>query len=1037
MIRITKEEDKMRKFLALLLVFVMTLALMMPTAWATPLPTIMANAQDTTSNTIAKYGNVTTDITTADLKAAGFDYGDMVTVEFLDQKLTIPVVPTYSYVDNGSAAVIAPDGGKVSLAINMGNFATTYKLATKNTAGDGTITWTPAAGVTFPVNFVITMSQEDGYREQYLMRDIHRTNVRTDYPALSDAEFANFRMVATTGMAANRLYRTSSPINPELGRNTYADAALKAAGVTVIMNLADNEAAAKAYEGYANTYYAGQKVVYLNLGVDFQAADFQAGLATGLRFFANNPGTYAVHCNEGKDRAGFVSALLECLTGATYDEVVADYMTSYVNYYGVVKGSEQYNAIAKSNIISTLQTAFGVADLSKANLPNEAMEYMLGIGLSTTEIISLVMNLSNSATLLDGLTVVLHTNDVHGAIDGYEKIAAMKANLEATGADVILVDAGDYIQGTTAVSDTKGTNAIALMNAAGYDLAAIGNHEFDYGYENLMTIMKDAKFSVLCANVTDASGKTIFPASTIITSGGVKIGFFGLETPEAQTKANPALIKGLNFLSDKALYECAQKQVDALKAQGANIIVCLSHLGVDSSSQPNRSYDLYKNTTGIDFIIDGHSHTVMTKGTASEPIQSTGTNFKNVGMVLIDQESGKIVGNGLVGTTSVNGSDPVVAALAAKIHATINAEYGQVFAKSEVTLDGTKDGNRTRESNLGDLITDSMLWQAKQLGSSLKVDDAHLLALTNGGGIRATINQGDITKDNVHTVLPFGNTITVVYVTGAQLLEALEASTFCTPASIGGFPQASGIQFTVDTSKAYAPNTATYPNSTYYGPASINRVTINSINGQAFDPAATYGVVTNNFCAAGGDTYYAFTGASGQLDTGVLMDETLMNYITKELNCVVGQTYAKAQNRVVVYSGTNTYNVIPDNKTMTTYSVSENAPASLHIDGDMAKFICVYMDGILVNAANYTVSEGSTIITFAPEYLKTLSVGDHTATAVFTDGTATAVLTINGASPAATSPATGDSGNVAVYTILGLTALLGTGIVVGKKKELF
>ena len=116
----------MRKFLSLLLVFVMTLALMMPTAWATPLPTIMANAKDTTSNTIAKYGNVTTDITTADLKAAGFDYGDMVTVEFLDQKLTIPVVPTYSYVDNGSAAVIAPDGGKVSLAINMGNFATTY-----------------------------------------------------------------------------------------------------------------------------------------------------------------------------------------------------------------------------------------------------------------------------------------------------------------------------------------------------------------------------------------------------------------------------------------------------------------------------------------------------------------------------------------------------------------------------------------------------------------------------------------------------------------------------------------------------------------------------------------------------------------------------------------------------------------------------------------------------------------------------------------------------------------------------------------------
>lgn len=239
------------------------------------------------------------------------------------------------------------------------------------------------------------------------------------------------------------------------------------------------------------------------------------------------------------------------------------------------------------------------------------------------------------------------------------------------------------------------------------------------------------------------------------------------------------------------------EQVDALKAQGAEIIICLSHLGVDSSSQPNRSYDLYKNTTGIDFIIDGHSHTVMTKGTANEPIQSTGTAFKNVGMVLIDQTSGKIVGNGLVDTTSVSGSDSAVAASAAKIHATINAAYGQVFAKSEVTLDGSKDGKPHQRIQSGDLIADSMLWQVKQLGTGLKVDDAHLLALTNGGGIRATIKQGDITKDNVHTVLPFGNTITVAYVTGAQLLEALEASTFCTPASIGGFPRppASSLQW--------------------------------------------------------------------------------------------------------------------------------------------------------------------------------------------------------------------------------------------------
>ncbi len=352
-----------------------------------------------------KYGNVYTDCTADNfVNALKLTWGDLVTVKFLDQELVLPVVPTYSYVDSGKPAIIlgmtdtgAPTG-YVSLAINMGNFGEVYGLGIKKTDDQGNWSWEAAQGVTFPVEVTYTLAEKEGYMAEYLLHELSRTNDREDYKDLSDEDFANFREITTTGIADNTLYRTSSPINPELGRNTYADAALKKAGVTVIMNLADSEEMAKAYAGFADTYYAGQKVIYLNLGVDFAADDFKAGLAKGLKFFAENEGVYAVHCTEGKDRAGFVSALLECLTGATYDEVVADYMQTYINYYGVEKGSEKYNAIAQSNIIKTLQTAFGVEDLSKADLAAEAAAYIKSIGLTDQEITQLKTNLMPAAT---------------------------------------------------------------------------------------------------------------------------------------------------------------------------------------------------------------------------------------------------------------------------------------------------------------------------------------------------------------------------------------------------------------------------------------------------------------------------------------------------------------------------------------------------------------------------------------------------------------------------------------------------------------
>ena len=512
---------------------------------------------------------------------------------------------------------------------------------------------------------------------------------------------------------------------------------------------------------------------------------------------------------------------------------------------------------------------------------------------------------------LDGKTVILHTNDVHGSIELYAKVAAMKGDYEAQGAQVILADAGDYSQGTVYVSVNKGKDAVTMMNAAGYDVATIGNHEFDYGYAQLKSNLDSAVFKVVCANVLQ-DGSPVFDAYTMINKGGVQVAFVGLETPEAQTKANPALIQGLTFLAGDEMYAAVQTQVDAARTAGADIVIVLTHLGVDSSSEPNTSYDLYKKVSGIDFIIDGHSHTVMTKGPEGEPIQSTGTALNNIGVITIDNATKKIESNELIPiwhTEEVDGkevpvydytkSDETVANAAKAIIDPIDADYDQKFAESAVDLNGAKaPGNRTEETNLGDLITDAMMWAIKTKAPGVDMNNA--VAITNGGGIRAAIAKGDITKKDVNTVLPFGNTLAVVYVKGSELLEALEVSTYCTPKSLGGFPQFAGMEVELNTACEYDANDTTYPGSTYFGPKSINRITIKTVNGKAFDKDATYAVITNNFLAAGGDTYYAFAAAQTQFDTGLPLDEILMEYITVELNGVVTDKYAAPQGRLTI-----------------------------------------------------------------------------------------------------------------------------------------
>ena len=504
---------------------------------------------------------------------------------------------------------------------------------------------------------------------------------------------------------------------------------------------------------------------------------------------------------------------------------------------------------------------------------------------------------------LTGAIVILHTNDVHGAISEYAKVAALKDTYEKMGAYVLLMDAGDFIQGDPVVSISQGATAVELMNMAGYDVVTTGNHEFDYGYANLAKLAGETKFPVVAANVL-YKGKTAFEDNVTFTSpSGVKIGVFGLATPETATKANPAKIKDVKFLGGQSMFDCAQAQVDSLKAEGCDIIVCLGHLGIDAESAGNRSTDLLEKVEGIDIFIDGHSHsdleTIMkaTDGTGmvgDTLLTSTGTKLNNVGVVVIADDGAatmQFATEDLIITP-----DKAVADRAAAIQAEIDKDYGTVFAKTEVDLNGVKADVRTVETNLGNLITDALVWGAKDAG--IKVD----AAVTNGGGIRASIAKGDITKKDINTVLPFGNTLSIVELTGAELLEALEASTYCTPESIGGFPHVSGIVFTLDTTKAFDEGDL-YPGSTYHAPKTINRVTIQSVGGKAFNPKTTYTIATNDFMAAGGDTYYAFN-VAGFVDTGVPMDEVVMDYIKEELNGkVTAEDYGEAAGRITIVKG--------------------------------------------------------------------------------------------------------------------------------------
>lgn len=534
-------------------------------------------------------------------------------------------------------------------------------------------------------------------------------------------------------------------------------------------------------------------------------------------------------------------------------------------------------------------------------------------------LVVLVAAVCANAGVLDGYLVILHSNDVHGYCMtteqnlGYSGFKFAKDSLKSKGADVFLFDAGDFSQGTLLVNTSHGADSVGFMNKAGYDAATLGNHEFDWGIDNLLSNAEKAEFKILCCNILRSSDKKcIFDPKTIFTvKSGKKIGVFGLETPECATKVHPDKTKGVEFLGEKDMYNVAQEQIDALKAENCALTVCLGHLGDAEETAPNRSVDLIANTKGLDLFVDGHSHTRIEHGSKEGNTLrvSTGEYSKALGYVVYKEtEKGfEFVKCGLADADSMvydimtsgksQSWDMKLKKEIDKKYDMLTSDLAKPFAENKVRLTGERNpGSRTEETNLGDLLADAMLWKG------LEYDKDTDCAIINGGDIRTGIETGKISMKDLKTIMPFENQLCIITVKGSELLKALESATCVTPTEIGAFPQVAGIEMILNTKVKFELGEM-YPESTYYAPKNPgSRVTIKTVGGKQFDPNALYKVATSDFLACGGDTYYPFRYAyrTACIDTGILLEDVACEYIEKALNNIVDEKYSKPQGRIEI-----------------------------------------------------------------------------------------------------------------------------------------
>ena len=484
---------------------------------------------------------------------------------------------------------------------------------------------------------------------------------------------------------------------------------------------------------------------------------------------------------------------------------------------------------------------------------------------------------------------ILYTNDVHTYIDNkspkptYAAIAALKKSIEDTGRDVLLVDAGDHIQGTAYGSMDDGATIIELMNEAGYDLATPGNHEFDYGMDRAKAVIQEADFPYVSCNWVDLrTGFNVLPSVKFFFVGGRKIAFVGVTTPETFTKSTPAYFMNdaqTKYIYDilggedgQKLYDAVQKAIDKAEFWGADTIIGLGHLGVDPSSSPWTSEEVIAHTHGFTAFIDGHSHTVMANKQVTDAsgkavtLTQTGSYFKNIGKMTVGADG--TITTELIDT--YEGLDAAVAATASNWISAVDDMLGEEIAVGDTKFyinDPATGKRRIRsgETNLGDFVADGIYTYFNE------IEELHCdIAIMNGGGIRTDVEAGPWSFKTCKTVSPFGNVACLMSVTGQQIQDALEFGARFAGAEgkeNGGFLQVAGARYTIH---PMIPNTVqTNDKNVWTGSAATPRVSNVEIYDKTtgtykpLDPNATYALAGMNYTLRNlGDGFAMFDGAT-------------------------------------------------------------------------------------------------------------------------------------------------------------------------------
>ena len=537
-----------------------------------------------------------------------------------------------------------------------------------------------------------------------------------------------------------------------------------------------------------------------------------------------------------------------------------------------------------------------------------------------------------------GAIVIVHTNDVHCAVDdnlGYAKLVNYAKTMRSTyGADnVTLVDAGDAVQGKAMGTLTNGEYLIDVMNECGYDFAIPGNHEFDYGMTQFNTLVARANAKYLSCNFTDLrTGNLMFDAYAMreydTAVGKRKVAYLGICTPESLTKSSPAHfqedgIYRYGFCEDDSgtkLYDAVQSAVDQARADGADYVVALAHLGQDGVTPRWTSTSVAANTSGIDVVIDGHSHelyaqTPLNKNGEPVLVTQTGTQLVGIGQVVIDPANGTIAAyasndtetvtaSTTKGTASIvkawDGIDADTAAFIAGLQADLAKITERVIGRSDVRLVALEDDDytwavRAHETNLGDFVADAYLALAWHGGVMADI------GFVNGGGIRANIEPGDVTYGDLINVQPYNNQLCYVDTLGQNILDALEAGVANLPNPSGGLQHVSGLAYTVRTD---IPSSVQMPGGKFGGVTGEYRVRDVLVNGEPLDVNRRYKLVSHTFLLVeGGDGLTMFMN-----DEAVLLDldnKALIEYIQYDLKGTIGGEYADpdGQGRIVIKNG--------------------------------------------------------------------------------------------------------------------------------------